>query len=190
MKKLFVLLIIFTSGLFITSETTHSETIEYPFEQIRIVSATQFTVTLDNAPAQDSILNGNVAAGETFTVYIGELEFIYDGTTANSTSSIMILTDASDNDFLQWIVNSGTYDPGNYEEVYYASWILIDPEIGVIKDLEQVEQQVGYYKDLLNNETYDFIDNLDNTYLMDDGSLQELTDLDIVISAYVEEGTE
>lgn len=184
MKRLvFVLLSILSIGILSTT-SVKAETYEYPFDSIRIISAFQFQVTLDEEPDENSILYGNVSIGETFTVYVGNLEFIFEGAEVQGSGSIMILTDSDNNDFARWLNNSAS-NSGDFIQYSYGSWIQINPTLGVVKDLSNGQFEIGYKE---NTETmeYVFFDDLNNTYPMVANSYDAIENLDILISAYEE----
>jgi len=185
MKKglLFVLLFI---GLFsVQGHATRAEEYIYPFDSIRITSAFTFDVVVEDEPNEESALYGYVHAGETMSVYVGNLEFVFEGALVQGSGSIMILTNESDEDFVAWLLNSGGSDLSTYRSASYASWITIDPEVGVHKDFSGVNIEVGYQENLGTNE-FTFFDNLNVQYEMTTGTYVEEDSLDILISAYVE----
>ena len=115
----------------------------------------------------------------------GNLEFVFEGALVQGSGSIMILTNESDEDFVAWLLNSGGSDLSTYRSASYASWITIDPEVGVHKDFSGVNIEVGYQENLGTNE-FTFFDNLNVQYEMTTGTYVEEDSLDILISAYVE----
>ncbi|GEM_PF-2723813 len=88
-----------------------------------------------------------------------------------------------------WLVNSGSTDLSTYDTNAYASWITIDPSIGVVKDFTGLIIEISCYHDLIND-TYKFIDNTNHQYPMVTNTFVSETGLDILVSAYVEEVTE
>jgi len=186
MKKMMLFGMLCISFLLLQSGNIQAEEqITYPFDSIKIVSAFTFDVLIETEPAEESILYGNVGIDEIFTVYVGNLEYVYDGESVLGSESIIILTNEDDEDFVAYLVNSYNSDLTTYQSFSYGSWITIDPEIGIIKDFSGTTIEVGYDKFIETNE-FVFIDNLDveynmipNTYLMEES-------LDILISAYVE----
>ncbi|MCK7488578.1 MAG: hypothetical protein MZU97_26095 [Bacillus subtilis] len=115
MKKL--LLVLFVSVLSLISFTTpvQAETLEYPFDEIKIVSAYRFQVLIDAEPNAASFLAGQVVLGDPLFVYVGALEMKLDGLLAMG-SSIVIITN-----------NAGVEScPLDYQFYYYLG---VDHEI-------------------------------------------------------------
>ncbi|MGE4321157.1 MAG: hypothetical protein AB7E61_06895 [Acholeplasmataceae bacterium] len=98
--------------------------------------------------------------------------------------SMMIVTNQNNEDILRWLINSGQYGDTTIDQSY-ASWILIEPLLGVVKDLSVEQMEVSFHYDMIL-ETYAFIDNTGLSFPMNDNSLVEENDLDIIISAYME----
>jgi len=185
MKKglLFVLLFI---GLFLVQgRSTSAEEYFYPFDSIRITSAFTFDVVVDTEPAEESALYGNVHAGETMSIYVGNLEFVYEGAVVQGSGSMIILTNESDEDFVAWLINSMSSNGSTSISTAFGSWITIDPEVGVHKDLSGLTIEVGYTENTTTNE-FVFFDNLNVQYPMQAGTYVEEDSLDILISAYTE----
>jgi hypothetical protein len=159
--------------------------ISYPFDSIRVTSAFKFNIFIDSIPAANSVLFGHVNAGESLTVYIGQLEFVYNGAPAQGSNSIIMLTNATGEDFCKWLVNSSGSDNSTYSGETFASWITIDPKVGVIKDFTGDLLQISYMHYLATN-TFTFTDNTSANYNMIPGSYVNEPGLDIVISAYKE----
>lgn len=184
MKRLTLLLFTVLSLGILSCNSIQAETYEYPFDSITITSAFQFQVTLTEEPNENSILYGNVSQGETFTVYVGSLEFMADGTLTEGSGSIMILTDSDDNDFARWLINSQN-SSGAYITHSFGSWIQINPTLGVVKDLTNPQKEIGYR---VNQDSTEFIfeDDLNMLYPMVTDSYVLLEDLNIQVSAYEE----
>lgn len=190
MKKILILFtIIFSVCLTFTIQTQADEVLIYPFDSIKITSAYKFDVLIEQDPVETSILYGQVALNETVTIYVGSLEFMLDGLPASGSGSMMIVTNAAGVDIAAWLVNSFSTDLTTYETYDFASWITIDPTVGVIKDFTGLTIEMTCYHDLVND-TYKFIDNTAVEYPMIAGTFVSETGLDILVSAYVEEVTE
>ena len=183
MKKL---LLIYVFALVIVGFPKHieAETISYPFDEIKIVSAFKFDITIDQTISESSVLYQKVSENEILTIYIGSLEFMSNGEIVEASPSMMIVTNQNNEDILRWLINSGHYGDTTIDQSY-ASWILIEPLLGVVKDLSVEQMEVSFHYDMIL-ETYAFIDNTGMSFQMNDNSLVEEDDLDIIISAYVE----
>lgn len=185
MKKLLFLVQVILLSLLGFPKGLFADTIEYPFDEISIIAATKFEITIDEEPSETSVLYGQVEAGDTLTVYIGELKFMMEGIMVEASPSIMIVTTEDDTDILRWLINSQGSDLENYEMRSYASWILVDSLIGVVKDLSLPQMEVSFNHNLVDD-TYTFTDNAGHSILMNASSLESEEDLSIVISAYTE----
>lgn len=185
MKKLLFLVQVILLTILGFPKGLFADIIEYPFDEISIIAATKFEITVDEEPSETSVLYGHVEVGDTLTIYIGELKFIMEGIMVEASPSIMIVTTEDDTDILRWLVNSAGSDLETYEARSYASWILVDPEIGVVKDLSLTQMEVTFNHNLVDN-TYTFTDNTGHSVLMNSGSLVTEEDLSIIISAYTE----
>ena len=186
MKKILILCMLVISIFTLFKMDSNAEDIlTYPFDSIRIISAFKFDIIIDEEPLETSFLYGQVALDETITIYVGSLEFIFEGQPVQGSGSIMIVTNALGEDIVAWLNNSGSSDLETYKTEGYASWITIDPNIGVIKDFTGTQISIGYIEDLVTSE-FSFVDNLENEFLMIEESFVIEEDLDILISAYEE----
>lgn len=183
MKKLllFYVLVLIVIGF---PKHVEAETISYPFDEIKIVSAFKFEITIDQTISETSVLYNQVSENEMLTIYVGSLEFMSNGEAVEASPSMMIVTNQNNEDILRWLINSGHYGDTTIDQSY-ASWILIDPLVGVVKDLSVVQMEVAFHYDMIL-ETYEFIDNTGMSFQMNPNSFVEESDLDIIISAYVE----
>lgn len=185
MKKIVLLAVFFISIFSVQGTTSRAEEIVYPFDSITIVSAFTFDILIEELPAEESVLFGHVTAGETIAVYVGNLEFVFEGEPVQGSGSIIILTNENDEDFVAWLLNSGGSGDGGAYDAQFGSWITIDAEVGVVKDLSDGMTEVGYSKSATDEFT--FKDNLNVQYPMVVGSYVLEESLNITISAYVEE---
>ncbi|MFH0993131.1 MAG: hypothetical protein V1761_02145 [bacterium] len=186
MKKL-LLLGAFLTCLFLTqSFDLRADTISYPFDSIRIVSAYRFDIEIATAPDPTSILYAGSEVDDILTVYVGALEYMNDGEIVSGSDSILIITDAEDETLVAFLINSFSTDLLTYAQYSYASWITINPEVGVIKDFTVALFELTVYHDLTLG-TYKLIDNATSEFSMVSGSYLEEPVLDILISAFVEE---
>ncbi|HBG33031.1 MAG TPA: hypothetical protein DDW82_04875 [Acholeplasmataceae bacterium] len=183
MKKVWIVLLLLASVMNFSLFETNAETLEYPFDEIRIVEAFKFDIIILSVPDDLSLLKDHVEINDVLTVYVGTLVLVQDGIANSSQTHMMILTTSSDIDLARWIVNSGSWT--DIEEwLEFSNHIQINPEIGVVKDLSIPLIQIGYRKNITLN-TYTFYDNTGNDFPMVPGSLEIETGLSIIISAYV-----
>ncbi|MDO9628445.1 MAG: hypothetical protein Q7I99_00975, partial [Acholeplasmataceae bacterium] len=93
MKKILVtfLFVFLCLGIKVNSIYAADEVITYPFDQITIVEAFHFNVSVDTLPSEDSILFGLVEVNDIINVYIGILEFADDAGTNFFGEQIMII---------------------------------------------------------------------------------------------------
>ncbi|MCK7485238.1 MAG: hypothetical protein MZU97_06520 [Bacillus subtilis] len=96
-------------------------------------------MTVAETPAAESFLFGLAAATDILTVYVGELEMILDGTFSMS-SIILIVTTSGGVDVCRWIINTYAWYGTDHEMWQFASYLLIDPLVGVHKDMSIVSQ--------------------------------------------------
>ena len=187
MKKIRILFTIIFSLVFTFSiQTQADEVLIYPFDSIRIISAYKYDIIIEEEPLEASILYGGVAIGETVTIYVGFLEFILNGEPASGSGSMMIVTNEAGVDIAAWLINGWGSDLETYEGGSYASWITIDPNVGVIKDFTGLTIEISFMHNLLTDQ-YTFIDNTSHEYPMIADSFVSETELDILVSAYIEE---
>lgn len=184
MKKFYLLLSIFISLFMINSFTSSAETVSYPFDSITIISAFTFEVEVAEAPNENSFLNGYVDAGETISIYVGELKYMYNGNEVEASESIIIVTNEDGTDIARWLINSFSRED-NERTYQFSSHITIDPNVGVVKsdDYNNTKEAIVY---ISNSNIYDFTDNTDTTYSMIEDSLISEPSLNIVISVYDE----
>ena len=187
MRKILILFTLIASTFVVFSLKAHAEDVlTYPFDSIRIVSAFKFDILIEEEPLADSIFYGQVALDEVVTIYVGNLEFIFEGVPVSGSDSIMIVTNEAGVDIARWLINSGSSDLETYRNESFASWITINPTIGVIKDFTGLTISIGYTEDLITH-AYTFKDNLEKEYTMITDSFVSEEGLDILISAYVAE---
>jgi hypothetical protein len=182
MKKLLVLICLTLLAMFVNPTSVHAETLEYPFDDITIVSAYRFQVLIDVLPNSTSFLSGQVDLNDALTVYVGSLVMNLAGVQAME-SKIVIVTNDLGVDLARWIVNTYYWYGVDHERFEFSSHIQIDPLIGVVKNLDMAWQLAIVEK--LAAESYRFLDNLSQVYPMIADSYEFIPDLAIVISAYV-----
>ena len=183
MKKVWIVLLLLASVMNFSLFETKAETLEYPFDEIRIVEAFKFDIIILSVPDDLSLLKDHVEINDVLTVYVGTLVLVQDGIANSSQTHMMILTTSNDIDLARWVVNSGSWSDTE-EWLEFSNHIQINPEIGVVKDLSISLMQIGYRKNITLN-TYTFYDNTGNDFPMVPGSLEIETGLSIIISAYV-----
>lgn len=187
MKKILVLVFLaFLSFSYGFLNRINADTISYPFDSITIVEAYTFDVTVPSTITADSLLFDQVTAGEVLSIYVGTLEFLLDGELASGSSSVIIVSDEDGNDLFQFLINNYLYQEGILQSYGYASHILIDPEVGVYKDLTILDagiQEFGIIHDLIND-SWVFLDNDGVEMPAIPGSYASETGLSIIISAY------
>lgn len=183
MKKLLLTLCLGLSIILFRAPMARAEdVITYPFDAITITSAISFQIEITALPETTSILYDAVVVGNVLTLYIGTIVYTMESVETEG-GSILIVTDEEGEDILAWIVNSYGTDLTTYKLYDYASWITVDPAIGVIKDFTGDLMEVSIEEDLISGD-YTFIDNADTSWTMLDGTLLVEEDLEIVISAY------
>jgi len=187
MKKI-IILFVFT---LLTLQTravniAKAEDLLYPFDSITIVEAYRFDVEITVLPGSTSLLFNQVIVGDILTVYVGTLEFVKDGVPSSGSGNVLIITNEDDLDLLQFLVNNYAYYPDVSKQWGFASHILIDPEVGVFKDMDLLlngSKEMTVYHDLVLD-TWKLFDNAGLEMPFITGTYAEETGLNIVISAY------
>jgi hypothetical protein len=167
-----------------TVKVVLADSVAYPFEAIRIVEAQRFQITVPETIVDTSLFFSDVTVGETLNVYIGSLTLV-QGEDSVATSMIVVSTEEG-NDLAQYIINSRSLNE-EFETFSFAWHILIDPTIGVYKDLDKVlNMKELYLKQTLGTDSWEFRDDQQTLYPMVENSFAFETNLDILIAAYVE----
>lgn len=187
MKKIMLLLLMLLLGLQMYSIKISAEDIYYPFDSITIVEAYKFTVEVTTEVNSESLLYGHVEIDDILTIYVGTLEFISDGVPSSGSANILIVTGADNIDIARFLINNYTYYPDISRSYGFASHILIDPLVGVHKDMSIQSQELAVIEDIANS-TFSFVDNKGLQFPAMTGSYVLETDLSIQISAYTEAG--
>ena len=183
MKKLLIAILLVLGAFHFSIFDLKAETLEYPFDEIRIVEAFKFDILITEIPNDNSMLKDYVEINDVITIYIGSLLMVEQGGESTNPTTIMIVTTADDVDLARWIVNSGSWSETEHN-LEFSNHIQINPTIGVVKDLSITLIQIGYRLVIADN-SYTFIDNVGDQYPMIEDSYVLETDLNIVISAYV-----
>jgi len=165
----------------------YAEEITYPFDSITIVSAFKFDVECTDAPVEESYLYGHVEAGETISIYVGTIMFAGN----DSPSRIVIISNEADEDIARWIVNGSGFDTETQVEGFsFSSHITVNPTVGVVKNMNEftyiAEVTIDYDTDECTFTAKHWDETIYGTYTMIAGTFEEITDLNIVISAYEE----
>ncbi|MGD9887200.1 MAG: hypothetical protein AB7T03_04485 [Bacilli bacterium] len=184
MKKFFALIITLFLMFSVSTVKAEEEIIVYPFDSITITSAFHFQVAVTEAVSAESFLYGHVNAGENLDVYVGYLDFESGGSSVGE-SKILIITNEDDEDIIRWVINGSSLQGNGFYLDQFSSHILVDPNIGIRKDLTvpllmayvtyDSDLNIGYLKDNLNAN----FDSVLGTYAFE-------SDLSIVISINTE----
>ena len=187
MKRVFLVVIALCLTLCLTSRLVRAENLSYPFESITITEAKTFEIVIPEGLSEDSLLYGLVEQGETITVYVATIVMQEIGGGVNpSSSTVLILTNAEDEDLIRFIVNSAynVIDVESYQS--FASHILIDSTMGVYKDMDLVDSNLGIQEitvhHVFQDDQLSLIDNTGLVIPMVENSYQFESDLNIVIS--------
>lgn len=183
MKKLLVFsIMMFFIGVYY-NKVVFTENISYPFDNITIVEAKKFDITIPNNITPESLLFGIVEADEIITVYIARIVMKEVGSIQTSESTVLILSDADENDLIRYIINN-FYQQIDIRMGYgFAAHILIDATMGVYKDMTLINEmkEIGILHDLVSNHLK-LIDNTGLEIPMIEGSYELKTNLNILIS--------
>lgn len=186
-KKKLVLLSLMTLFLFQGAvKVALADTLEYPFESIQIVEAKTFQVTVPATIQSDSILFPNVDVDEILDIYFGGLSLIQGGT--SQPTEMIVVADSQGVDLVRYVINSYLRDE-TMERWSFGWQIMIDPTIGIYKDLELADNIREL--DIINyfaGNVWEFRDDKDMIYPTVADTFQAETGLAIEIAAYVPEG--
>ena len=173
--------------LFLSTLSVRAENLSYPFESITITEAKTFEIVIPEGVQEGSLLYGLVEQGETITVYVATIVMQeIGGGTNSSPSTVLILTNAEDEDIIRFIVNSAyqVIDVELYQS--FASHILIDSSMGVFKNMDLVDSNSGIQEitvhHVFEGNQLTLIDNKGLVIPMVENSYQVETGLGIVIS--------
>jgi len=187
MKKVMILFLMIIMGLQIRSLDLFAEDIYYPFDSITIVEAFKFDIQVTTAVDSDSLLFGHVEINEILTIYVGTLEFIANGVPSSGSANILIVSQADGPDIARFLINNYAYYPDVSRSYGFASHILIDPLVGVHKDMSIQSQELVVIENIANS-TWAFHDNKGLAFPGLVGTYFSETGLSIQISAYTETG--
>lgn len=175
---------LFQSGL----KVVLASTVEYPFESIRITDAKTFQVIVpDNLPST-SMLTPKVNVGERLSIYFAGIDLVQGDYT--QPTAMIVVTNELGQDLARYVINRNA--PGELENEWAFAWhILIDPTVGIYKDLILVNDMKEFHivQNIASN-TWTFQDDQKFPYLTVADSFLEEDDLNIEIAAYVEASKE
>jgi len=170
--------------LFILNGFSTSADVSYRFDSITITSAYTFDVVCTETPHENSFLYEHVLPGDTLSVYVGQLKFMYDGYEVEASDSIMIITNEEGIDIARWLINSWSLESDG-ETSTFSSHITIDPDFGVVKTIDDFAPYAAVFAS--NDHFFQLIDHTNTTYTMVPDTYFLETNLNIIVSAYVEE---
>ncbi|PKL01398.1 MAG: hypothetical protein CVV56_02005 [Tenericutes bacterium HGW-Tenericutes-1] len=185
MKKIIIMLLFVVFGFNFRALDLFADDIYYPFDSITIIEAYKFDVQVTTPLDSESLLFPSVELNDILTIYVGTLEFIAEGVPSSGSSTILIVSDADGNDLARFLVNNYGYTPGVSRNWGFASHILIDPLVGVHKDMSIISQELIVIENIADG-TWSFIDNKGTEILALVGTYEIETGLSIQISAYTE----
>lgn len=175
---------LFQSGL----KVVLASTVEYPFESIRITDAKTFQVIVpDNLPST-SMLTPKVNVGERLSIYFAGIDLVQGDNT--SPTAMIVVTNELGQDLARYVINRIAF--GELENEWAFAWhILIDPTVGIYKDLILVNDMKEFHivQNIASN-TWTFQDDQKFPYLTVTDSFLEEDNLNIEIAAYVEASKE
>jgi hypothetical protein len=186
MKKIILIFTLIILGFQIQAINATAEDIVYPFDSITIIEAFKFEVQVTTPLSSDSLLYDLVAVDDILTIYVGTLEFVENGVPASGSANVLIVTNEDGEDLVRFLINSYTYYPDVSRSWGFASHILIDPLVGVYKDMTIIGlgiKEMSVFENITAG-TWSFFDNkgLEMTALP--GTYELETGLSIQISAY------
>lgn len=154
--------------------------LNYPFDSIQITAATYFEVQVPVAIEEGSVLSGT--SEEILRVYFAQLALVNNGNT--SATSMLVVAKPDGTDLTRYIINS--YAHTEESDSYAFAWhILIDPTIGIYKDMTLLQDMKQFYLvHTVADDAWQFSDNLQTVFPTVEGSVRTESDLNIVIAAY------
>lgn len=189
MKRKILILSVMLLSMFRTGfYSAQAEDLSYPFDSIHLIEASHFQVTVPANLSTESLLYPTVESGDILNIYMGTIELWADEVAATATTSMIVVTDELGVDLHRFVVNNYAYYEGVSKTWGFASHILIDPEVGVVKDMDLLA--AGLHEFVITHDlvldVWSFED--DKDCLMPDMTASFVTEtgLDIIIAAYVE----
>jgi len=188
-RKTFLRLCAFLILINLSAALVLADTIEYPFKEIKITEVTTFKVTVPEGISTTSVFSGLINPGETVTIYVATLEMIHNIDEPTQGTMMILVTDHTGLDLVRYIINDYSND-GQTKTWGFANHILIDPEIGIIKDTTLLQNS----KELKVIQTQDpmtwrFADNALLEYPTIDNSVKTETGLSVIVEAYIDRST-
>jgi hypothetical protein len=187
MKKVLILVALLLFGWQLRTLHLAAEDLYYPFDSITIVEAFKFEVQVLSALDSDSLLYGSVDVDDVLTIYVGTLSFVANGVPSSGSANIIIVSKSDGTDLVRFLVNNYSFYPDVSRSWGFASHILIDPLVGVHKDLSIVSQELIVIENIALG-TWRFVDNKGGVFEALPSSFMIETDLSILISAYTGSG--
>ncbi|MCX5775754.1 MAG: hypothetical protein NTV44_05310 [Firmicutes bacterium] len=189
MKRKILILSVMLLSMFRTGfYAAQAEELAYPFDSIHLIEAEHFQVTVPANLSTESLLHTSVASGDVLNIYMGTIELWADEVAASTTTSMIVVTNALGVDLHRFVVNDYAFQEGVSKTWGFASHILIDPEVGVVKDLDILA--AGLHEFIITHDlaldTWSFEDDKDCVMPAMTGTFASETGLDIIIAAYVE----
>lgn len=187
MRRIGLVFVVLFTTLCMSTLSVTADNLYYPFESITITEAKTFEIVIPEGVQEGSLLYGLVEQGETITVYVATIVLQEIGGTNNSSAStVLILTNAEDEDIIRFIINNGLNNIGVESYQGFASHILIDSTMGVFKNMDLVDSNLGIQEisvhHVFENNQLTLIDNTGLVIPMVENSYQVETGLSIVIS--------
>ena len=189
MKRKILILSVMLLSMFRTGfYSAQAEELSYPFDSIHLIEAEHFQVTVPANLSTESLLYPTVGSGDILNIYMGTIELWADEVAASATTSMIVVTDDLGVDLHRFVVNNYAYYEGVSKMWGFASHILIDPEVGVVKDLDILAAGIHEFIIVhdLALDTWSFEDDKDCVMPAMAGTFASETGLDIIIAAYVE----
>ncbi|MGD9605690.1 MAG: hypothetical protein AB7V00_06055, partial [Bacilli bacterium] len=143
-----------------------------------------FEASIASNVSEQSFLFGHVNVDENIHVYVGFLVFTNGGTSVGD-SQIVIIANESMEDIVRWVINGSVLQENGFYLNEFSSHILVDPNIGIRKDLTvplmrayvtyDTNLNVGYLQDNVGTQfdsiadTYAYEENLSIVISVNDG---------------------
>ena len=181
MKRILVSIAVLFATLTFSLTGTHAGQIVYSFESIVITGAQTFQVELPAEAAAGSPLAG-LSAGETVTLYMGDITLNSEGGAVSSPSKVLIATRSDGTDAFRYVINSYSNSSGS-ETWSFSRHIQIDPEVGIVKNFDLGKLEMTIMHDA-GSGVWSFVDEAGLSMPALDGTFQEETGLSIVVSAF------
>lgn len=185
MRKKFVIVVTLFTLFFIgLSPNIRAWFVLHSFDEIKIESAYKFEVLISQMPDENSFLYDKVELNDVLTVYVGYLESKIESNLVEQ-NQIIIVSDSSGKDILSWMMFHTQTNDQSHVIFDFGSEVPMNPNVGI----NQLYTETGIVMTIKNISVgfYQLIDNTGTSYEQIEDSYRYLPNLNLSISAVLEE---